>query len=454
MFRKRLPLVATLISATFLISFLPAQSATIAGTKCTKLNSKKTVANIKYTCVKSGNKLVWNKGILLKPSASASPKPIPSESPSIIPTPEATSTAKPSATPSATVKPLSNNPGFGPAGRIEYRFVDGILQRKNEDGIWRSDDSRNRLDFDAIRVAAFESIWNKSVTTSNSKIIVTNHITANYPTQLAAAIQNQISGFISVISPYLTNVLNMDLVLVTEKDKTFIDTQLPLIINKNYYGGNLNILNEYTDKASFYRRSGTGGGTAGFGDPENRGYYLGNTASFAEMETYWPEVAPHEMAHAVQFFLARGFVNNCGEGEECGKWHGHLIEGSANAVGMAIGFPVLGWYSDEMDKILKNDIRNYGPVLNIKNEDDVVALFKRIETRTSELNDSLSYSAGQVLWEYYIGTYGFQKWIDLYANLSKTANFNENLKMTIGIDKQFFYKNAAPYFLSVWKRLS
>ena len=79
MFRTRLPLVASFTSAIFVASFLPANSASIAGTTCTKINSTKVVANFKYTCVKSGKKLVWNKGVSIKttPTPSLSPKPIP-----------------------------------------------------------------------------------------------------------------------------------------------------------------------------------------------------------------------------------------------------------------------------------------------------------------------------------------------------------------------------------------
>lgn len=76
MFRTRLTLIATFISANLLMSFLPAQSATIAGTSCSKLNTTKTVANIKYTCVKSGKKLVWNKGVAVttpSPTQTATP---------------------------------------------------------------------------------------------------------------------------------------------------------------------------------------------------------------------------------------------------------------------------------------------------------------------------------------------------------------------------------------------
>ena len=46
-----------------------------AGSKCTKAGQTSTSAGIKYTCVKSGKKLVWNKGVALKKSE---PAPAPS----------------------------------------------------------------------------------------------------------------------------------------------------------------------------------------------------------------------------------------------------------------------------------------------------------------------------------------------------------------------------------------
>ena len=76
MFRTRLPLINTVISAIIFGSLLPANSATIAGTKCTKINSTKTISNVKYTCVKSGKVLIWNKGVptaIPKPKSSSTP---------------------------------------------------------------------------------------------------------------------------------------------------------------------------------------------------------------------------------------------------------------------------------------------------------------------------------------------------------------------------------------------
>ncbi len=50
-----------------------------AGAKCTKAGSTATAGGMKFTCIKSGTKLVWNKGVAIK---AAAPKP------SATPTPE------------------------------------------------------------------------------------------------------------------------------------------------------------------------------------------------------------------------------------------------------------------------------------------------------------------------------------------------------------------------------
>ena len=60
-------LVAALLSFT-LAAPAPAHAVVKAGSKCTKLNATSTVSGRKYTCIKSGEKLVWNKGVLVKKS--------------------------------------------------------------------------------------------------------------------------------------------------------------------------------------------------------------------------------------------------------------------------------------------------------------------------------------------------------------------------------------------------
>ena len=89
------------VSALVLSLFTPLATAAVKpGTKCAKQGQTSTSAGIKYTCVKSGNKLVWNKGVSVKAAAKPELNPVfkpaePTPTPSATPTP----TPKPAPTP-------------------------------------------------------------------------------------------------------------------------------------------------------------------------------------------------------------------------------------------------------------------------------------------------------------------------------------------------------------------
>jgi hypothetical protein len=72
-----------------------------AGASCPKQGLSKIYKGNKFTCVKSGNKLVWSKGLAIKVAAP--------------------NTASPSASPSATTPPKSNDP-FSAYGKDSERF--------------------------------------------------------------------------------------------------------------------------------------------------------------------------------------------------------------------------------------------------------------------------------------------------------------------------------------------
>ena len=291
---SRLAIAVILSGATFVVNAPSAIPATIAGTKCTKAGTTKIASNMKYTCVKQGSKSVWNKGVAIKSATKATPAPTPAATP--------TESAKPTA--KATPTAPSNVPEKGPTGRFMYRFVGEELQRLNNQGVWRSDDSRAITEFDPIRVAAFAAVRKAPDTKPQYSIIFIDHIASNYPTNLAGYIKTEINVFGNLMSQYLTENLNVDLVLLTEKDTEFNNNVLPTIIAKNKIGNVLDVLKDYGSIDSFYSRSGSGGGTAGFQEDVKKGYYLGHTSSLATSATYWPEVAPHEMAHVLQFYLA------------------------------------------------------------------------------------------------------------------------------------------------------
>ena len=86
----------------------PVQAATPkAGAKCTKAGSTATASGKKFTCVKSGTKLVWNKGVAIKkPSPVVTPTPTPTPPPEPTPTPSPTAEPTPIQTPTPTPAPI------------------------------------------------------------------------------------------------------------------------------------------------------------------------------------------------------------------------------------------------------------------------------------------------------------------------------------------------------------
>lgn len=91
-------LIAILVALSVLpfVASQPAVAAIKPGSVCTVKGQVKTFAGYKYTCIKSGKKLVWDKGLLITKSAA---KPIATPTPS--PSPMAVEAPSPSQTPVA-----------------------------------------------------------------------------------------------------------------------------------------------------------------------------------------------------------------------------------------------------------------------------------------------------------------------------------------------------------------
>ena len=88
------------LTTLLFVSLLPAYSATPpkAGSFCSKQGISKTYQGKKFTCIKSGRKLVWNKGVVIKKTI---PRPTPITTPT--PTPTPTPISSPFPTPIATI---------------------------------------------------------------------------------------------------------------------------------------------------------------------------------------------------------------------------------------------------------------------------------------------------------------------------------------------------------------
>ena len=100
--RKALAALTVLVLVS---SPLQASAAVKAGATCTKAGNTSTVKGIKYTCVKGGKKLVWNKGVKVVAASTPTPTPSPTVTATPTPTPSPTPTVTPTATPTPTPTP-------------------------------------------------------------------------------------------------------------------------------------------------------------------------------------------------------------------------------------------------------------------------------------------------------------------------------------------------------------
>lgn len=95
--------LGSLIALVLILAPMNAIAAVKAGDACKKAGSTATANGKKFTCKKSGKKLVWNKGVAIappKPNAS----PSPTATPKVTVTPTPTITATPSANPAPIVE--------------------------------------------------------------------------------------------------------------------------------------------------------------------------------------------------------------------------------------------------------------------------------------------------------------------------------------------------------------
>lgn len=82
-----------------------ATAAVKAGQSCSKAGITSTYKGVKYTCIKSGKKYVWNKGVKIAPVAKPTPTPTPT--PEVTPPPTATVTPTPTPTPAPSTSPIA-----------------------------------------------------------------------------------------------------------------------------------------------------------------------------------------------------------------------------------------------------------------------------------------------------------------------------------------------------------
>ena len=375
-----------------------------AGAKCSKAGSTATASGKKFTCIKSGTKLIWNKGATIK-------KPTPVVTPTATPEPTPTPTASPEPLPTPTPT-LSPTPSIPPAP-IVFTF-DNILE--------------NYLEISANVFAKYEFALDKNYQSKVDVKTIVGPNTKPYFSKTAEAIGNG--------SNLLRNVKQPDFMTVIYY--SFIDKEWAIQKTAEVDGTNRwRYQFDYECTSPTLCRGGSAGvtqnwqGMSRFTVSENNPYML------ARRSTGWNEI--HEFVHVVYMTqqkpsLARWYTS-------APSW---FSEGHADVIGMLGSSKSLADYLYVRDLTYKSvrpdqTLKSYSP-------ENILRFYAALtkgeqDTSMKEYVYSLGYSTVEAL----VAIAGIESPMNLYLEVTKGSSFEQAFKTIYGIE----WKVAAPILAEV-----
>jgi hypothetical protein len=454
--RTRTPIVAGLVLG-LVLSSIQAYSATPPkpGATCSKVGATQISKGIRYTCVKSGKKLTWNKGVVVtkaQPSPSSSSTSIPM--PSVIPSATPSISAMPSGSPSPMASPspsktfLDDRADF--KSLIFYRLNNGNLERESVSGQFFASDSRASGAFDPIRVKAFEAIGQVKATAGHPNVEFVWDIRPGWPKDIQDFKIRKVNESAEFFNSIFKAKIKVYGLLATEKDVDYPP------VKSSYFSDTRESLTRLPVASSKSQLTWiSGGGGYWTRDGETAGKLFLGTSSSAETANYrpnWIQLSAHEFFHIVQQYILFGRAFE-GSNTFNDQVPNHFREGSANFIGYALSSENLGWYSDAMDNSLSqywSSLQGWQPT---KTETDMVNLLVLTERREDQKAFELGYPLGSIFYEWMVGTYGYEKFLSFIDEMGNNKDFNVTIQKSFGMSKLDFYRKAAPYILSIFNRV-
>ena len=126
----------------------------------------------------------------------------------------------------------------------------------------------------------------------------------------------------------------------------------------------------------------------------------------------------------------------------------NLIEGGAEIFGTALSYPNIGWYQDEINRmIVDNYLGDLKNQIIPKTPNDILSMLSASEQNDNRVGSTWAYSVGLHLWEYVIATYGVNSYWDIVKEIQTANSYDGAIKNSIGISKSQLYADATPYIL-------
>lgn len=388
------------VSAVLIIggNFSIASAAVKSGESCSKLGATSTSKGIKHTCIKSRNKLVWNKGVKVVPVVKPTPTPSPSPKPEVTPTP----------TPTSTSIPLKRWDESERLDALLTQFSSRVNQPGNyqpemiiEFGKGTYDDYKELIN---VGIAAAAKFWSADIKTP----------------------------------------LKFPVIYSGVEDRDWFVSRI------DFYGHSSPQYLENLD-----RRIALDGDRVGMaGLSYSNGTYLIQFFRGKALTKLYPldySTVPHEYSHAAQTYFLKGKM----DAFPC--W---AMEGGANVyANIIVGLFIRNTKADEY--IIRNgsvrmSLDSRENDLWTASDDQLYSMIKLMERHTSPectFPTKLGYSLGMLIYEQLLGKYGQAKAITWMEETAST-NWQMAFENVYGIKVEDWYRNEAiPYAKAEVKKI-
>ncbi len=376
-----------------------------AGAKCTKAGITATAAGKKFTCVKSGTKLVWNKGVAIKAAPKPSPNPVfkPVE-PTPSPTPAPTLIPTPTATPSQTAAPIPVTRREKALAEIKRVYDSNTNYQPSVKYIFASDAPPNFAEMIKEVIPLASRFWSSEFAPKTEFPIVLG-------------------------SPASVEWVNDEMKRYGHEIQTWTRET---IIKQGEKASRGDVVNNSRGSITYYV----------IGKEADRSIKTGN-------ELLMRGFVAHEYVHSVAISII---------GDRQRGIPGWSVEGSANFYGFAIAALMADQPNAAMDKVNTNNLRRSyfeqaALIPHSLNKDD---LFKAVITSekggvgdgtTCAEPQILFYTAGALFTEVLVADHGHSKFVEWWK-LSRKKNWEVAFEEVFGIQIDKWYEEVGiPYVI-------
>ncbi len=187
------------------------------------------------------------------------------------------------------------------------------------------------------------------------------------------------------------------------------------------------------------------------------GVILSSRTSSKSVTLYSEQVVPHEYFHVVQdyFKYKRDQVGYPGGVDEYQSIYRPIFrEGSANTVSTALAMDSFENYLLFYRSLVAENKGEgaWAPLNTLTNKQNVISTLKLMElTSNDPAINFTQFILGSLTFEWLIAEYGFDAYKKLIYNQSLDIDFEENLKLSLGINSIQLYNLAADHILQAFK---